>query len=206
MTPFQAHRGRVVPLLRANVDTDVIIRMQRCASVPREELGSFAFESLRTRADGTPDAACVFNDPRFADASILLALDNFGCGSSREMAVWALAGMGLRCVLAPSFGDIFLANCFQNGLLPVSLPARTIDALARQAAGGTLELDVDLSQQLVTGAADGPIRFEIEPLRRQMLLRGLDEISLSLTRADDITHWQERDRAERPWVHLPLRM
>ncbi len=205
MTPFKSHTGLVVPLARANVDTDVIIRMNRCASEPRDRLGAWAFESLRITPEGIPDAGCIFNQPAFSKASILVAGPNFGCGSSREMAVWALQGMGLRCVVAPGFGDIFFANCFQNGLLPVQLPEATVEALQAQAACGHLVLDVDLSAQSIGGARDGPIRFDIEPLRKSMLMSGLDEISMSLQHECSITQWQQRDRAARPWIYSRLR-
>lgn len=206
MNQFTTHQGRAVPLPRANVDTDVIIRMERCAEYPRGELGPWAFESLRFAPDGTPDAACVFNQPLFKAASILIAAENFGCGSSREMAVWALAGMGLRCVIAPSFGDIFHANCFQNGMLPVRLPAATVQALLAEASGGWLTLNVDLAAQAISGSKVGPISFDIEPLRKAMLLQGLDEISMSLTHSPAITAWQQRDGASRPWVYAPFRL
>lgn len=205
MTPFTNHTGLVVPLARANVDTDVIIRMNRCASEPRDRLGSWAFESLRFAPGGALDADCIFNQPAFGTASVLVAGPNFGCGSSREMAVWALLGMGLRCVIAPGFGDIFFANCFQNGLLPVRLPQDTVESLLAQAAGGDLVLDVGLPSQTITGAREGAIGFQIEPLRKSMLLRGLDEISLSLTHEAAIGQWQQCDRAARPWIHAPLR-
>ncbi|MEO8387996.1 3-isopropylmalate dehydratase small subunit [Polaromonas sp.] len=204
MDKFISHQGQAIPLRRANVDTDVIIRMDRCATFPRNQLGPWAFESLRIAPDGTLDPACVFNNHAFQHASILVASDNFGCGSSREMAVWALAGMGLRCVIAPGFGDIFYANCFQNSLLPVRLPAATVDALLTQATDGSLTLEVNLLTQTITGATDGTITFDIEPLRKSMLLEGLDEISITLTHSAAITQWQERDRTARPWVYAAL--
>jgi len=206
MNRFTRHQGQAVPLPRANVDTDVIVRMERCAEYPRDQLGPWAFESLRFAPGGAPDPACVFNQPAFKNASILIAAENFGCGSSREMAVWALAGMGLRCVIAPSFGDIFHANCFQNGMLPVRLPAGTVHALLAEAEGGALTLAVDLAAQAISGAQGGTISFDIEPLRKSMLLQGLDEISMSLTHGSAITAWQERDRAQRPWVYAPFRL
>jgi 3-isopropylmalate/(R)-2-methylmalate dehydratase small subunit len=206
MEAFTIHRGLVVPLVRANVDTDVVIRMERCAQFPRDQLGPWAFESLRLKPDGTPDASCIFNRPGFKAASILVASENFGCGSSREMAVWALAGMGLRCVIAPSFGDIFFGNCFQNGLLPVRLPAATVAALQEQAATGTLVLNIDLPAQTIQGACGGGIPFDIEPLRKSMLMQGMDEISLSLAHEADIARWQERDRAARPWAYTRLKV
>src|SRR5919205_1213678 len=126
MQPFTKVGGPAAPLLRANVDTDLIIRIERLVGTRREELGPFAFEALRRRADGSEDPDFVLNRPEYRGAPILLAGPNFGCGSSREGAVWALMGAGIRCVIAPSFGDIFFSNCFQNGLLPVVLPEETV--------------------------------------------------------------------------------
>jgi 3-isopropylmalate/(R)-2-methylmalate dehydratase small subunit len=206
MDKFTIHQGQAVPLSRANVDTDVIVRMERCAEFARDQLGPWAFESLRFTPDGARDDSCVFNSPVFENASILVAAENFGCGSSREMAVWALAGMGLSCVIAPSFGEIFYANCFQNGLLPIRLPGDTVQALLNEAASGALVLQVDLQAQAITGAAIGAIAFEIEPLRKSMLLQGKDEISLTLLHDAAITHWQQRDRIERPWAHAAFRI
>ncbi|CAN5521826.1 3-isopropylmalate dehydratase small subunit [soil metagenome] len=201
---FTTHTGLAVPLARANVDTDVIVRMDRCAEFPRGQLGPWAFESLRFRTNGTRDESCVFNNAAFNNASILVADDNFGCGSSREWAVWALADMGLRCVIAPRFGDIFFANCFQNGLLPVRLPQSTVTQLLAEAAAGALVLQLDLPAQRITGAASGPIAFDVEPLRKSMLMQGLDEISLALTHATDTAAWQLRDCSARPWVYAPI--
>lgn len=203
---FTTHIGLTVPLARANVDTDVIVRMDRCAEFPRGQLGPWAFESLRLKTDGTRDESCVFNNSAFSSASILVADDNFGCGSSREWAVWALADMGLRCVIAPRFGDIFFANCFQNGLLPVRLHQGTVTQLLAEAAAGALVLQVDLHAQRISGAAGGPIAFDVEPLRKSMLLQGLDEISLALTHAAGTAAWQLHDRSARPWVYAPMQI
>lgn len=189
-----------------NVDTDLIIRVERCAQVPRGELGPYAFEMARLKADGTPDPDCPLNGPRAQGAAILVAGENFGCGSSREMAVWAIVGMGIRCVIAPSFGDIFHANCFQNGVLPIRLPARTVDALlaAIAASNGPARVAVDLPSQTVT-APDGEVHaFEIDPLRKKALVEGPDAIGVTLTRAAEIDRWQAEDRARRPW-NLPRR-
>lgn len=206
MEKFTNHVGQAVPLVKSNVDTELIIRIQRCAQLPRECLGPWAFESLRYFSEDQLDPTCVFNNPAFDGASILLAGENFGCGSSREWAVWALAGMGLRCVIAPSFGDIFYANCFQNGMLPIRLPAATVQALSAQAVGGALVLKVDLPTQSIHGAGNEPIAFEIDPLRKSMLLQGIDEISMTLTHDRDITCWQNHDRVERPWAHMTFQI
>ncbi|OZI71883.1 3-isopropylmalate dehydratase small subunit [Bordetella genomosp. 12] len=194
-------RSRAAPLLRSNVDTDTIIRIERLMHVPREELGRYALEALRLRDDGSEEPGCVLNQPPFREASILLTGDNFGCGSSREGAVWALMGCGLRCVIAPSFGEIFYNNCFQNGMLPVRLPADAIGQLAAQA--GTQEVIVDLRAQTVS-AGELCFRFEIEPMRREALLEGLDAVTDTLRRGERIAAWQQADRQARPWVWPPF--
>jgi 3-isopropylmalate/(R)-2-methylmalate dehydratase small subunit len=183
---------------RPNVDTDVIIRVERCARVPKEELGRWAFEAVRYLPDGAEDPDFVLNRAPWRETKILVAGENFGCGSSREMAVWALAGMGLRCVIAPSFGEIFYGNCFQNGLLAIRLPADTVAQLGALAANPeTAIFTVDLERQTINGA----IPFEVEPLRRRMLLEGLDEIGLTLAREGEIAVFQAADRERRPWVY-----
>jgi 3-isopropylmalate/(R)-2-methylmalate dehydratase small subunit len=202
MDIFTTVTGPAVPLMRANIDTDVIIRIDRLTALPKDALGQHALESLRYRANGTADRQldpdCVLNDPRFAAAPILLAGANFGCGSSREGAVWALQGMGVRCVIAPSFGDIFFNNCFQNGVLPIRMAPTQVDALAALAAGGAA-LTVDLGQQLLH-LPDGSVwTFHVEPLRRESLLQGLDEIGLTLQHMPAIDAWESADRAARPW-------
>ncbi len=196
MPPFTTVTGPAIPLLRSNIDTDVIIRIERLTQ--GGDLGHFAFEALRYRPDGSPDPASVFNESRFAHAPILLAGRNFGCGSSREGAVTALMAMGLRCVIAPSFGDIFFANCFRNGMLPVVLPEETVGLLAAEARNG--DFSVDLAAQTIRPPSGAAIGFATDPLQREGLLEGLDEIGLTLKWADDIAAWQNTDRAARPWV------
>ncbi|MEJ1969117.1 MAG: 3-isopropylmalate dehydratase small subunit [Rhizomicrobium sp.] len=196
MAPFTTVTGPVVPLLQANIDTDVIIRIERLTQ--SVDLGHYAFEALRYRSDGSPDPASVFNEPRFARAPILLAGRNFGCGSSREGAVTALMAMGFRSVIAPSFGDIFFANCFRNGMLPVVLPEETVASLAAEARAG--DFAVDLAAQTIRPPSGEAIAFVTDPLQREGLLEGLDEIGFTLKWADDIAAWQNTDRAARPWV------
>lgn len=196
LRPFTVVEGRALPLLLPNVDTDVIVRIERLTTLPREALGAVAFESLRGR--GEP-AAAALDDLRFAGAPILLAAENFGCGSSREGAVWALQGMGVRTVLAPSFGDIFFSNCFQNGVLPIRLPIATVRRLAAQAADGA-PLAVDLVERRVVAPDGTAIAFEVDAQRREALLHGLDAIGLTLRDDAAIRAWQRADRARRPWV------
>jgi 3-isopropylmalate/(R)-2-methylmalate dehydratase small subunit len=182
MEPFVRHAGKVAALPRANVDTDQIIPKQFLKVVERTGLGPALFYDWRYRADGTPNPDFELNRPAARGASILITGANFGCGSSREHAAWALADAGFRTILAPSFADIFFANCCQNGLLPVRLDSREIDELLRrcEAAGGEYSLTVDLEQQSVDDGRGFRARFELDPYRRQMLLRGLDEIGRTL--------------------------
>jgi 3-isopropylmalate/(R)-2-methylmalate dehydratase small subunit len=189
----------VAALLRPNIDTDVIVRIERLTSLARDALGPYAFEALRFRADGSEDQDFVLNRPPFRDAPILLCGPNFGCGSSREGAVWALAARGVRCVIGESFGDIFFANCFQNGLLPIRLPAAEVARIAEQAAGGA-PLHVDLASQRLTLPDATVIAFEVDPMRREALLEGLDDISKTLKLGAVISAWQARDRTARPWA------
>ena len=199
MTPFTIVTGTAVPLLRPNVDTDVIVRIERLTSLGKDELGRYAFEALRYRDDGSDDPDCVFNQPTFRGAPFLLAGPNFGCGSSREGAVWALQGLGIRCVIAPSYGDIFYSNCFQNGVLPIRLPLDQVEALAAKCARGAA-LKVDLEAQEIEAPDDTMISFEVDPLRREALLHGLDDIGLTLKDDALIRAWQARDAIERPWA------
>jgi 3-isopropylmalate/(R)-2-methylmalate dehydratase small subunit len=201
MEAFTTLSGAAGHLPRANVDTDIIIRIERLTAQPSDELGRFAFEALRYREDGTEDPGFVFNRPAFRGAPILLAGDNFGCGSSREGAVVALRGMGLRCVIAPSFGDIFFSNCFQNGVLPIRLPAAQINALAATCANGE-SLTIDLAQKTIRSPDGQAIAFDVDPLRREGLLHGLDDIGLTLRDDALIREWQAADRLRRPWIWL----
>jgi 3-isopropylmalate/(R)-2-methylmalate dehydratase small subunit len=199
MQPFTVVTGPAAPLLRANIDTDVIIRIEHLTMPSRKELGRYAMEVLRYLPDGSEDPSFILNQPAFRGAPILLAGPNFGCGSSREHAVWALQGAGLRCVIAPSFGDIFYANCFQNGVLPIRLPMDVVQDLAVQCAQGE-PLSVDLQACGIT-APDGRVTpFSVDARRREMMLHGLDEIGLTLIDAARIRAWQAADRLSRPWA------
>jgi 3-isopropylmalate/(R)-2-methylmalate dehydratase small subunit len=202
VTPFTTVTGPAAPLLRPNIDTDAIIRVERLVGTAKAEMGAHAFEVWRRRPDGSEDPDFVLNRPAFRGAPILLAGPNFGCGSSREGAVWALLGMGIRAVIAPSFSDIFESNALQNGLLPVVLPAAAVEALAAEVeqAPGNARVTVDLERCLVVGPAGDAHRFVIDPARREALLGGLDDIGLTLRQRAAIAAWQEGDRAARPWV------
>lgn len=202
MQPFTVLRGPAAPLPIDNVDTDLIIRIERLTSLQRHELGLWAFESLRYRHDGSENPDFVLNQTPWREAPILVAGRNFGCGSSREGAVWALLARGIRCVIAESFGDIFHANCFQNGVLPVRLPA---DALARVRAACAPQAawTVDLHTQRIVLPDGAALAFEVDPLRRAALLEGLDDIGRTLQLRESIDAWQARDRAARPWIWQP---
>ncbi len=195
--------GVAVPLMRQNVDTDVIIPMEKMLMGDRDSLGRFAFHAWRRRADGTDDPDFVLNRDAYRDAKILLAGANFGCGSSREPAVWAILGLGIRCVIAPSFGAIFFNNCFANALLPVVLPADRVAAFAEQAAAtpGAI-FSVDLERCRVTAPDGEEVAFAVDRRRREALLQGLDEIASTLRREPEIAAFQAADRRRRPWVYL----
>ena len=207
---FERHTGVVVPLDKANVDTDQIIPKQFLKSIKRTGFGENLFDAWRFEDEGTigkplserkPVRDFVLNDSRYADASILLARENFACGSSREHAVWALLQAGFRCVIAPSFADIFYNNSFNNGLLPVQLTHAEVDELfARATQHQPIELSVDLGEQAVTGGDNLDYRFEIDPVRKNRMLKGLDEIGLTLEHADDIKAFETRHLKANPWL------
>jgi len=200
MRPFTDLHAKAVPLDLANVDTDQIIPKQFLKTVDREGLGKGLFYDLRFDGDGKPREAFVLNDPRYAGAGVLIAGDNFGCGSSREHAPWALLDYGVRCVIAPSFADIFYGNCFQNGLLPIALPAEAVKALMDEAKGGNHVFSVDLATQTVTSPSGQVFRFEIDPSRKEKLLKGLDSIGETLQCAPDIDAYEARQDLTRPWL------
>jgi 3-isopropylmalate/(R)-2-methylmalate dehydratase small subunit len=193
MQPFISHRGRVVALRRANVDTDQIIPKQFLKRIERSGFGPFLFNDWRYFPDGRENPEFELNRSESRGATLLLAGANFGCGSSREHAPWALADFGFRAIIAPSFADIFYANCCQNGLLPVTLPATVVDDLFdRCAEPQGLELTIDLEAQSVRDGSGLDIAFEIDPYRREMLLRGLDEIGRTLLDEPRITAFEQR--------------
>jgi 3-isopropylmalate/(R)-2-methylmalate dehydratase small subunit len=210
MDKFTVHRGVAAPLLKPNIDTDLIIRVERFMYYPRGQLGPYCFETWRYRPDGSEDPGFVLNTDAYRGASILLAGPNFGCGSSREAAVWSMWDMGLRCVIAPSFGDIFHENCFQVGLLAVTLPAETIAALSEDGAAAARasnerpQTTVDLERQLITSPTGRTFPFTVDASRRRALLEGLDEIGLTLLSQAAIADFQARDRKERPWIYSGL--
>ncbi|WP_424811953.1 3-isopropylmalate dehydratase small subunit [Roseococcus sp. YIM B11640] len=202
MQAFRTVEGTAIPLMEANVDTDVIIPIQRLVGSGREGLGPYAFERRRYVAGGADNPDFIPNQPPYRGSPIMLADENFGCGSSREGAVWALMGMGVRCVIAPSFGDIFFSNCFQNGLLPVKLPIEAIRRIAEQTeeAPGNARTTVDLERKLVITPRGEAIPFTVDDRKREAMLDGLDDISLTMKHADAIAAFRERDRAAHGWA------
>lgn len=210
MEPFTSLTGLVAPLDRANVDTDAIIPKQFLKSIKRTGFGPNLFDAWRYLDRGEPGRDCagrplnpdfVLNQARYRGARILLARANFGCGSSREHAVWALLDYGFRVVIAPSFAEIFYNNCFKNGILPVVLPEQVVERLFQEVERTPgYRLRVDLPAQALTTPHGDVIGFEIEPFRKHCLLHGLDEIGLTLRHADDIRAYEARRRREAPWL------
>ncbi|MGP1353913.1 MAG: 3-isopropylmalate dehydratase small subunit [Parasphingopyxis sp.] len=192
MEPFKQVEGRAYPFGRKNVDTDVIIPAEFLKTISREGLGEGAFKVVRAE-DGN-----VFDDPEYAGAPVLIAGDNFGCGSSREHAAWALDDMGVRVVIAPSFSDIFSSNAFKNGILTVELPQDAVDRLMEVAA--TDPITVDLDNQVVTTPFQDRFEFPIDPFRKSCLLAGLDEIGLTLESSDAISAYEHKVAADKPWL------
>ena len=210
MEKFADFTGKVCPLDRANVDTDAIIPKQLLKSIERTGFGPNLFDEWRYLDQGEPGEDCtnrplnkdfVLNDPRYAGASILLTRENFGCGSSREHAPWALMDYGFRVILAPSYADIFFNNCFKNGILPIVLDAARIDWLFSQATGPqALEIEVDLLGQTLTPAGGKAFPFDMDPFHKECLHKGLDDIGLTLNHVDEIRAYEERRRREAPWL------
>lgn len=192
MTPVSTIEGKAIPFGRANVDTDVIIPAKWLKTISRQGLGRGAFETVRA------DPGNVFDDPAYAQAPILIAGENFGCGSSREHAAWALADLGIRAVIAPSFSDIFSGNAFKNGIVTVVLPREAVDRLMEVAR--TDPIAIDLEHQTVTTRFQDRFTFEIDPFRKHCLLNGLDEVGLTLSMEPRIAAFEKTRAAETPWL------
>ncbi len=192
MEPVREVEGRAIPFGRKNIDTDLIIPARWLKTISREGLGEGAFEAVRAEPGN------VFDRPEFAGAPILVAGDNFGCGSSREHAAWALLDMGVRAVIAPSFSDIFSGNAFKNGILTVALPQEAVDRLLEVAE--TEPVTIDLENQVVTTPFQDRFTFEIDPFRKRCLLEGLDEIGLTLAREDAIATYEGHLASGQPWI------
>ncbi len=203
MRPFTTLTARAAPLDKPNVDTDQIIPKQFLKTLGREGLADGLFYDLRFDADGREKPDFVLNQPRYAGAGILIAGDNFGCGSSREHAAWAMVDFGLRCVIAPSFADIFHGNCFENGLLPITLGSEQVSALTDEAKGGNHVFFVDLAAQTVIAPSGAVFAFDIEPGCKQKLLQGLDSIGETLGQSAEIDAYERRAAAVMPWLEAP---
>ena len=203
--PFNKVTAVAAPIMRSNIDTDVIIRIERLVgNSVRGSLGQWAFGSLRYLPDGSENPDFILNREPYRSAEILVTGPNFGCGSSREGAVWALAEMGIRAIIGSGFGDIFFANCFQNGILPVVVDKDIVDSLAAEieATQGAGRVSIDLEAQTIVSPSGRQHRFDIDPRRREGLLQGLDEVALTLKRDEEIKTFQAADRAARPWIHF----
>ncbi len=201
MEKFVTLTGVAAPLDMINVDTDQIIPKQFLTTIKRSGLGAGLFYDLRYDEEGREKSDFVLNQPAYQTAKILVAGDNFGCGSSREHAPWALLDFGIRCVIAPSFADIFYNNCFKNGILPIALPQEDVDKLMDDAErGANATITVDLEAQTIQGPDGGTIRFDIDPFRKQCLLNGLDDIGLTLQKEAAIAGYEEKRKLSQPWL------
>jgi 3-isopropylmalate/(R)-2-methylmalate dehydratase small subunit len=203
--PFNQLTAIAAPIMRSNIDTDVIIRIERLVGNNiRGTLGKWAFGSLRYLPDGSENPDFILNREPYRQAEILVTGPNFGCGSSREGAVWSLQEMGIRAIIGPGFGDIFFANCFQNGILPIVVDKEIVDSLASEieATQGAGRIGIDLEAQTFSSPSGKQHHFEIDPRRREGLLLGLDEVALTLQRDDEIRAFQAADRTARPWIYF----
>ncbi|MGQ3671143.1 3-isopropylmalate dehydratase small subunit [Xanthobacter sp. TB0136] len=201
MDKFTVLEGVAAPLKLVNVDTDMIIPKQYLKTIKRTGLGKGLFSEMRYNEDGSDNPDFVLNQPAYKNAQILVAGDNFGCGSSREHAPWALLDFGIRCVISTSFADIFYNNCFKNGILPIIVSQENLDKLFEDAdRGANATLTIDLPAQEIRGPDGGKVRFEIDPFRKRCLLEGLDDIGLTLEKASSINAYETAKASERPWL------
>ena len=201
MQKFTSLTGVAAPLPMINVDTDMIIPKQFLKTIKRTGLGKNLFDEMRYNTDGSEKPDFVLNRPAYRKASILVAGANFGCGSSREHAPWALLDFGIRCVIAPSFADIFYNNCFKNGILPIKLPQSEVDKLMDDAErGANAIISIDLEKQEIRGPDGGCVKFELDGFRKHCLLNGLDDIGLTLEKAPSIEAFEAKNRVTQPWL------
>lgn len=201
MQPFTTLTGVAAPLDIMNVDTDMIIPKQYLKTIKRTGLGTGLFSEMRYKDDGSDNPDFVLNKPAYRKAEILVAGDNFGCGSSREHAPWALLDYGIRCVISTSFADIFYNNCFKNGILPITVSQADLDKLmddARRGANATMT--IDLPSQEIRGPDGGVVKFEIDPFRKHCLINGLDDIGLTMEKANSIADFEKQNATARPWA------
>ena len=201
MDKFTTLTGIAAPMPMINVDTDMIIPKQFLKTIKRSGLGVNLFDEMRFDDDGKEIPDFVLNQPAYREAEILVAGDNFGCGSSREHAPWAIKDFGIRCVIAPSFADIFFNNCFKNGILPIALPQEQVDLLMKDAEkGANARMSVDLESQTITTSEGEVISFEVDAFKKHCLLNGLDDIGLTMEKSASIASFEAKASAERPWV------
>jgi 3-isopropylmalate/(R)-2-methylmalate dehydratase small subunit len=201
MTPFTTLTGIAAPMPLVNIDTDMIIPKQFLKTIQRTGLGKNLFDEMRYTLDGAEIPDFVLNQPAYRQAEILVAGDNFGCGSSREHAPWALLDFGIRCVIATSFADIFYNNCFKNGILPIVMPQAVVDVLMADARhGANARMTIDLAAQTVTTSDGQSFDFAVDPFRKHCLMNGLDDIGLTMEKAASIDSYEARTAVQRPWA------
>ena len=201
MEKFNQLRGVAAPLDMVNIDTDLIIPKQHLKTIERTGLGKYLLDELRYNEDGSEKEDFVLNQPAYRDAKILVAGDNFGCGSSREHAPWAIDDFGIRCVISTSFADIFYNNCFKNGILPIVVSPEDLEKLMDDAGrGSNAVLTVDLEAQEITGPDGGTVTFNIDPFRKHCLLNGLDDIGLTMEKEDKISNFEKERATSQPWL------
>ena len=201
MDKFETYSGIAAPMPLVNIDTDMIIPKQFLKTIKRSGLGVHAFDEMRYDDDGNEIPDFVLNQAAYRDSSILIAGDNFGCGSSREHAPWALSDFGIKVVVSTSFADIFFNNCFKNGMLPIVLPQEQVDLLMKDAEkGANARVEVNLEDQTITSSDGDVIKFDIDPFRKHCLLNGLDDIGLTLEKAASIDSFEAKAGAARPWA------
>jgi 3-isopropylmalate/(R)-2-methylmalate dehydratase small subunit len=201
MEKFTKLEGVAAPMKIRNIDTDMIIPKQYLKTIKRTGLGKGLFSEMRYKEDGSENPDFVLNKPAYRHAKIIVAEDNFGCGSSREHAPWALLDFGVRCVISTSFADIFYNNCFQNGVLPIKVSKEDLDKLMDDAErGANATLSVDLEAQEIRGPDGGVVKFDLDPFRKHCMLNGLDDIGLTMTKAKSLDGYEKAKKADRPWM------
>ncbi len=201
MEKFKTVTGVAAPMPLINIDTDMIIPKQFLKTIKRTGLGVHAFAEMRYNEDGTENPEFILNQQGYRNASVIVAGDNFGCGSSREHAPWAIADLGIKVIISTSFADIFYGNCFKNGILPIKLPQDKVDLLMDDAnRGANATMTIDLEKQEITGPDGGTIKFELDPFKKQCLLEGLDDIGQSLKKVDEITKFEKQMAVDTPWI------
>jgi len=202
MQKFTQLTGVAAPMDMVNIDTDMIIPKQFLKTIKRTGLGKNLFSDMRYNPDGSEKLDFILNKPAYRKAEILVAGDNFGCGSSREHAPWALLDYGIRCVISTSFADIFYNNCFKNGILPIKLPRETVEKLLDDASrGANAVITVDLEKGEIRGPDGGCVKFDIDPFRKHLLLNGLDDVGLTMEKKEKISSFEEKQKLSQPWLH-----